>query len=189
MRPTRIRVLLALAAVTAAAGWGVARVVEALTARLVPVPWLAPATLWLLAAAVFVWALLSRPRLLRRPGARPMPPLVAARTAALAMASSRVGAVVGGLYAGLAIAALPAMSVPAGQETAAAAGAAAMGAVALVAAALWLEHMCRITEDGDDPPGGARSRPVPEPGTAAGDGGSWPAPAARSDAGSRRAAG
>lgn len=170
-----MRLLVALAAVTAAVGWGGARVLDAVAGRLVPVPWLAPATLWLLAAAVLVWALLSRPRLLRRPGSRPMPPLVAARTAALAMACSRVGAVVGGLYAGLAVAALPALSTAAGRETASAAGAAAMGALALVVTALWLERMCRLPE-GDGPPPAARAG---DPGAAAGESGSWPAPAAR----------
>lgn len=178
MRPTRVRLLVALAVVTAAVGWGAARVLDAVTGRLVPVPWLAPATLWLLAAGVLLWALLSRPRLLRRPGSRPMPPLVAARTAALAMACSRVGAVVGGVYAGLGVAALSALSTQAGRETASAAGAAAMGALALVVAALWLEHMCRLPEDDGGTASGDR-RPDTG-GAAAGESGSWPAPAARS---------
>jgi hypothetical protein len=180
VRPTRVRLLVGVAVVAAAAGWGLARVVEASTGRLLPVPWLAPAALWLLAGAVVVWALLSRPRLLRRPGHRPMPPLVATRTAALAMASSRVGAAVGGLYAGIAIDALRALSTPAGRDTALLSALCVLGAAALVAAALWLERMCRIREDDDS------STAVRRPDVDGTEGsGSWPAPAARSGAGSR----
>jgi hypothetical protein len=172
MRPTRGRLLVSLAVLAGVGAWGVARVVDAVAGRLVAVPWLAAVTLWLLAAAVTVWALLSRPRLLRRPGHRPMPPLVAARTAALAMACSRVGALVGGAYAGLAVAALPSLDAPAGRATASAAAASALGALALVVAALWLERMCRLTDD--DPADGDLAPGAP------GESGSWPAPANRS---------
>ena len=55
MRPTRVRLLVALAVVTAAVGWGAARVLDAVTGRLVPVPWLAPATLWLLGHSLTGW--------------------------------------------------------------------------------------------------------------------------------------
>lgn len=177
MNPTRVRVLAGFALLAAAVGWGAVRLLDAFSGRLLPVPWLAPVTLWLLAAAVLVWALLSRPPLQRRPGARPMPPLVAARTAALAMASSRAGAVVGGFYAGVAVAALPALETPAGQETTWAALAAALGSFALVAAALWLEHLCRLPQDPDAAGGSGEAEPD--------EGGSRVAPASRA-AGSAR---
>lgn len=144
MQPTRIRMLLALVVLAAAAGWGFARMVESLAGRIVPVPWLAAAALWLLAAAVAFWAVSSRPRLERRPGYRPMPPIVAARTAAMAMAASRAGALFAGGYAGIAVAMLSLLGTPSGATTFWVSVAASVGAFALIAAALWLEHICRL---------------------------------------------
>jgi hypothetical protein len=152
MKPTRVRPLVAIAVIAAAIGWGVVQVIEGWTGRLVPVPWLAAAALWFLAGAVAYWAWTSRPRLQRQPGAKPMPPLVAARSAALAMAASRIGSLVGGFYAGIAVGMAPNLSTESGVQTVWAASAAAVGAVGLVAAALWLEHLCRLpVRPPDDP--------------------------------------
>jgi len=148
--PTRIRLLLVLAVLAAAIGWATAILIDGRSGRVLPVPWLAAATLWLLAAAVLVWALLARPRLRRKPGHRPMAPLVAARTAALAMAASRTGSLVAGFYAGLALGTLSSIDTQAGGHTFWTAVVSAVGAVALAAAALWLEHLCRLPSDGDD---------------------------------------
>jgi heme A synthase len=73
-----------------------------------------------------------------------MPPLVAARSAALAMAASRIGALVAGFYAGIAIGIIPSIGTPSGSSTFWAASLASLGAALLVAAALWLEHVCRL---------------------------------------------
>lgn len=155
MRPTRPRTLVAAAVVCAAVGWGLVQIVYSWSGRLVPVPWLAAAALWLVAAAVAYWTWSSRPRLQRRPGSRPMPPLVAARSAALAMAASRIGAVVAGFYAGIAVAMLSYLVTETGATTFWAAGTAAVGGIALVAAGLWLERVCRLPLDPPDPSGGA----------------------------------
>ena len=157
MTPTRLRTLLGIAVLAAAIGWGLVQVIDAWFGRLLPVPWLAAAALWLLAAATLYWTITSRPRLQRRPGAKPMPPVVAARTAALAMAASRGGAIVGGFYAGVAVAMVPSIGIPTGSATFWSATAAAVGALALVVAALWLEHVCRLPIGPDDGfPGGPR---------------------------------
>lgn len=170
MTPTRIRLLAVLAVVAGAVGWGVLILIEGQSGRVIPVPWLAPATLWLLAVAVLVWALTCRPRLLRKPGARPMASLVATRTAALAMAASRTGSLVAGFYAGLAFGAFGSRQTPAGNTTVWASALSTLGAVALVAGALWLEHMCRLPLDEDDGKGGKTTRgsvqPRPETGGA-----------------------
>jgi hypothetical protein len=105
--------------------------------------------LWVLAIALAIWALLSRPRLQRKPGAKRMPPLMAARTAALSMAASRAGSLVAGFYAGVALASLPHRDTPAGLATTWASAAATVGAVVLVVAALWLEYLCRLPLDDD----------------------------------------
>jgi hypothetical protein len=144
MKPTRAWGLVAAGVVAAAVGWAVVQLVDAWLGRLVPVPWLAAAALWLVAAGVGFWAYTSRPRLQRKPGAKPMPPLVAARTAAMAMAASRIGALVAGFYAGIALGIIPSIGTPTGSSTFWAASLASLGAIVLVIAGLWLEHVCRL---------------------------------------------
>jgi len=149
MSVTRIRTLVVLALIAGATGWALVTLMHSQSGRILPVPWLAAVTMWVLAIVVLIWALVSRPRLLRKPKARPMPPLMAARTVALAMAASRVGSLVAGFYGGIAIATIPSRFTPAGTDTLWAGAAAALGSAALAAAALWLERMCRLPEGGD----------------------------------------
>ena len=150
MSGTRVRMLVVLAIVAGSTGWALVSLLFAQTGHILTVPWLAAATMWVLALAVTLWALLCRPRLQRKPGARPMPALLAARTAALAMAASRTGSLVTGFDMGVALAALPQRFTPAGANTIWAGMAATAGSMGLVAAALWLERMCRLPLDGDD---------------------------------------
>jgi hypothetical protein len=150
IRPTRIPLLIALLALAAAIGWALGSVISGQTGRVIPVPWFAPLTMWMLSLGLLIWTLLSRPRLLRRPGAQPMPALVAARTAALALAASRTGVIVGGLYAGIALALLPNRETPSGSAALWAAGATTLGSIALVVIALWLERVCQLPDHGDD---------------------------------------
>jgi hypothetical protein len=152
MHPTRLRLLVGIAAIAAAIGWGTVQVVDAWTGRLLPVPWLSAAAMWLVAGAVAYWALASRPRLQRRPGSRPMPPIVAARSAALAMAASRIGALVLGFYAGVAVAMASRLATETGVQAFWSSVAAAAGSGALVAAGLWLEHLCRLPVGPPDGP-------------------------------------
>jgi hypothetical protein len=170
MTPTRIRTLAVIALATVLLGWFIVAMVDALAQRLLPVPWSAAVALALMAFALLVWALLARPRLLRKPGRPPLPPLTAARTAALAMAASRTGAGVGGFYAGVALGLLPSWDTPAGQDyVLAAAGAAAASAV-LAVVGLWLESLCRLPggdEDGEGAPGNGSAQQGPASGEAA----------------------
>ena len=154
MKPTRTRLLLAIAAVTAAVGWGVVQLVDAWLGRIVPVPWSAAAAMWLVAVAVLYWAASSRPRLQRKPGVKPMPPLVAARTAALAMAASRIGALVAGFYAGVAVGMLGAIGTVSGAATFWSSSLASLGSVVLAISAVWLEHLCRLPIGPPDDVGG-----------------------------------
>ncbi len=151
MRPTRARLLIGIVAVSAAAGWGAVQLVDAWLGRVVPVPGLAAGAMWLLAGALLYWTVTSRPRLQHRPGVKPMPPLVAARSAALALAASRIGSLFAGCYAGIAIAMVPWLGTPTGAATLMSAAAASVGAFILVAAGLWLEHLCRLPVGPTDP--------------------------------------
>jgi len=153
MTPTRIRTLLLIAVVLLAVGWAVVAIVERLHQRLLPVSWTAAAALVLITLGLLVWGLLAKPKLQRKPGRPRLDPLVAARTAALAMAASRTGAAVAGFYGGVAIGLLDSLDTPAGRQYAAAAGAAALASIALSAVGLWLESICRLPGDGDEKSG------------------------------------
>lgn len=148
-----MRLLLSLFVVSAVLGWGIGTVVTGQTGRVVPVPLIAPVTMWMLFAGLLIWTLLSRPRLMRKPGVQPMNPIVAARTAALAMAGSRTGALIGGLYTGVGIAALPKFITQRGAETTWAALAVVLACAALIAVALWLERLCQVPDE--EPPSDA----------------------------------
>ena len=171
MRRTSIAWLIAVGLIGIAAGWVLVLAVDSLTGRILGVPVLASIALWALALGVFLWAVVSRPRLgpprnPREPGTQPariptgeprapgrshpdrMPPLLAARTAALAMAASRTGALLGGFYLGIAAALLPVVATPSGADSVAAAIIALGACVVLTGAAVWLESMCRL-RDGD----------------------------------------
>jgi uncharacterized membrane protein len=116
-----------------------------------------------MAVSLFVWGLLARPRLQRKPGREPLDPIVATRTAALALAASRTGAAVMGFYFGIALALVPSLDTPAGREYAAAAAAAALASLVLAAVGLWVESMCRLKGDSDE---GKGASPRAQPGGA-----------------------
>ena len=140
--------LLLVAVVAALAGWFWADLIDR-HGRLPSVPWLAVLVVWVVAGFVGVWALVARRRLNPKPGAPRMAPLAAARTTALALAGSRTGAVVFGLYGGIALRLLQETTVAAGRERLLAAALAALGGLLLAGLSLWLEHICRV-------PGGPR---------------------------------
>lgn len=163
MTQTRWVPLAAIAAIALAVGWVLVDLVERVAGRILGVPWLAAVALWVLAIGVLGWALLSRGRLGHRPTSGPaavgatadagrrMPPLVAARTAALAMAASRTGALIGGFYLGIALGLIGVSDTPTGSASIGAALASVLACAVLVGAALWLESLCRL-RDGDDAP-------------------------------------
>ncbi len=82
---------------------------------------------------------------------------------ALAKASSLVGAIVAGGYAGYAIAFARSWQTPLGQDRVVHSGAAAVGAVLLVVAALLLERALRVPGDGDEDEHGKSPAPDATP--------------------------
>ena len=149
MKPTSIPWLLGVGLISALLGWGFAAWVDA-NGRLPAVPWMAVVFIWVVAGFVGAWALASRRRLHPKPGAPRMAPLTVARTTALALAGSRTGAVVFGLYGGIAVRLLEETGVAAGRERLLASALAALGGLVLAALSLWLEHLCRLPEDPDE---------------------------------------
>lgn len=113
-----------------------------------PIPALAGATLGVLGVAEALAGSSLRARIRRRPGTKPVQPLVAARAVIVAKASSLAGAIMAGAWAGLLVYVLPrsADNISAAGDSVGA-GIGLFCAFALVAGALWLEHCCRTPDD------------------------------------------
>ena len=108
----------------------------------------AGATLGVLGIAEALAGNALRARILRRPGARPVQPLVAARAVLLAKASSLAGAIMAGVWTGLLVYVLPrSAEVTAAASDSLAATVGLVCALVLVAGALWLERCCRTPDD------------------------------------------
>jgi hypothetical protein len=147
MKPTRVTLLVALAVLAGGVAYLMTR---GYYADLESPPRYAPLWLLLLAIAEAYTALLTRARLAGRHATRPPNPLVVARLAVLAKASSPVGALATGAYTGFLIYVARENSSVARTDT----RTAALGigcSVALVLAALLLERVCRVKAPPDDP--------------------------------------
>lgn len=115
-------------------------------------PALAGVALLVLAAAEMIMAWSLKGRIERRPGAKPVEPIAAARAVALAQASALAGAIMAGLWLGLLGYLLPRrdeLAAAAADTPAAVVG--VISAATLVAAGLWLQHCCRTPPMDDDP--------------------------------------
>jgi uncharacterized membrane protein len=149
--PTRSRDLFAVGLVAAV----VAAVLIRLSyAELPPFPLLGGATLGVLGVAEAVAGRALRARIRRRPGTRPVQPLVAARAVLVAKASAVAGAIMSGVWVGLLVQVLPMSAQVSAAGSDAIAGAVGLVcALALVGGALWLEHCLRTPDDPQEPPG------------------------------------
>jgi hypothetical protein len=150
MRPTRIPVLVAAAVLAGVAAYFLTR---SFYADVQSPPVFAPLWLLLLAIAESYTASTTSARLAGRPRTKPINPIVVARLAALAKASSPVGALATGGYAGF----LGYVASANGTQTGADTRTAAIGvgcSLALTVAALLLERVCRVKRppDEDDTP-------------------------------------
>lgn len=174
MTPTRIRVLLLVAAVVAVLAFGTSRLVSEFTTT-PGVPSSAPITIFCVALLLFATALGLRTRIRAehsgvRPAGerspRPLNPLQAARAAVLGKAGALAGSLVVGAYAGYGGFLALDLTVAVRRERAVSCGWAVLAGVLLVLAALFLERVLRIPPDergrsGDgrpDAPGGWASR-------------------------------
>ena len=120
----------------------------------------AGSALWLLAIAFVIWGAVLRPRLearidpMTRPRIDPLPGLVAARVAVMAMAACRVCAAVAGVYSGIAIATVAGgLATPAASQAFWASVLAASGSGVASAASLRLERSCLLPSGADNDDG------------------------------------
>jgi hypothetical protein len=154
--PTRPTTLVLLAVIGCGLGFGVVDVWTAWTGSIPTVPWAAPITLAGIAAAFFVAEITLKPRLRRDAGARPLDPLVAARTAMMAKAGCVGGAVVTGVYLGFAGYLLFDFENDYRRHVLLIAGAAALAAALATVGAYLLERACRVKPPSDGPGVGDR---------------------------------
>lgn len=149
MTPTRPSLLVALALIALVLGVAVADLYDTLVGLRLPVPWTTAVTLIAIDIGLLGWTLVFRNRL-KREGIH-VNPFVAMRTAALAMATSRAGALVVGFFAGVAFWYALDLSIAIARERLVISGVCAVAGVVLVVVALWLERICRLPKDPDDP--------------------------------------
>jgi hypothetical protein len=147
VNPTRPALLLALVAAVAVLVWGVLQLTYG---SLPPLPWTAVPTLLLLALGEIVTAVNTRARIQRRPGTRPVEPLVVARFVALAKASAYTATVLAGVFGGFVVYLSSSLDKETPRQDFTVSVASGISAVVLVGAALFLEHACRVPKGPDD---------------------------------------
>jgi len=146
MKPTRISLLVLLTVVAGFVAWLLTR---SFYADVQSPPQYAPLWLLLLAVAEGYTAYTTGARLSGKPRTKPINPIVVARLAALAKASSPVGALATGAYGGF----LVHVAVTSGPQAHSDTRTAIVGVVcslSLAVAALALERVCRVKPPSDD---------------------------------------
>ncbi|MFI6354160.1 DUF3180 domain-containing protein [Streptomyces sp. NPDC050743] len=158
MRELRIRVLAGVFVVAGILSWAGARLWNSI-GTLPSVPLAAPIVLALIAVVLLSTALSLRARLKaqreRRPGAKGVDPLMAARAVVFGQASALVAALVAGMYGGTGVFLLELLDIPARRDQAVYAGFSVLAGIGVIAAAMFLERVCRLPEDEDQNPPGA----------------------------------
>ncbi|MFJ9180835.1 DUF3180 domain-containing protein [Streptomyces sp. NPDC102360] len=152
MKQLRIRTLVGLFAVAGVLSWAGARLWDSL-GTLPKVPLAAPIVLAVIAVVLLATALSLRSRLRaqreRRPEAKGVDPMMAARALVFGQASALVAALVAGMYGGTGVFLLESLDVPAHRDQAIYAGLSVLTGIGVVAAAIFLERICKLPEDED----------------------------------------
>ncbi|MEU0069433.1 DUF3180 domain-containing protein [Streptomyces sp. NPDC006332] len=158
MRELRIRVLIGVFAVAGVLSWAGARLWNSV-GTLPSVPLAAPIVLGLIAVVLLATALSIRARLKaqreRRPEAKGVDPLMAARAVVFGQSSALVAALVSGMYGGTGVFLLESLDIPARRDQAIYAGFSVLAGIGVIVAAIFLERVCRLPEDDDHNTGAA----------------------------------
>ncbi|RSS32168.1 DUF3180 domain-containing protein [Streptomyces sp. WAC08241] len=159
MKQLRLKVLAGLFLAAGVLSWGGARLWDAV-GSLPSVPVAAPVVLAVIAVVLTATALSIRARLRaqreRRPGAKGVEPLMAARAVVFGQASALVAALVAGMYGGTGVFLLGFLDVPARRDQALYAALAVLAGLAVIAAAFFLERVCKLPEDDENGPSTAQ---------------------------------
>lgn len=152
MQRTSFQTLLKLSVISFAVIFGFAKLFLATSNGLLPVNSGSPIALAILDLAIFVWTLSVSNRLpkltktddavVAKLSANPLPPLMAARTVAFALAGSRVGALLFGAYLGLAVNAIAELQVVAFANHMKLSAISSLLGLIMIAICVWLERKC-----------------------------------------------
>ncbi len=158
MKELRIRVLAGVFVVAGVLSWAGARLWNSV-GTLPSVPLAAPIVLALIAVVLTATALSIRGRLKaqreRRPEAKGVDPLMAARAVVFGQASALVAALVAGMYGGTGVFLLELLDIPARRDQAIYAGFSVVAGIAVIAAAIFLERVCKLPDDDENDNGAA----------------------------------
>jgi hypothetical protein len=159
MQQTKVSMLVVLAILAAAVGWSFAQLWPTFFGQGMPVAFGSAIAMILVFFTLLIWTLMTRARL--KPGAtiNRIHPIVAARTAALAMSASRVGSLAFGFYVGVLLANVVADYSSAGTDRIRISAITALASLLTAAVAIWLERICQIKEppSNSDPFNGTRA--------------------------------
>lgn len=146
MQQTKISMLAVLAVLAAAVGWSFAQLWPTIFGQGMPVSAGSAIAMIMVFITLLIWTLMTRARL--KPGAtiNRLHPIVAARTAALAMSASRVGSLAFGFYVGVFLSNVVADYSSAGTDRIRISAITALASFLTAAVAIWLERICRIKE-------------------------------------------
>ena len=150
IQQTRVSMLAVLAILAAAVGWSVAQLWPTFFGQGMPVSIGSAIAMVLVFVTLLTWTLMTRVRL--KPGAtiNRMHPIVAARTAALAMSASRVGSLAFGFYVGALLANIVADYSSAGADRMRISAVTAVASLLTAIVAVWLERICLLKEPPND---------------------------------------
>lgn len=156
MKQLHIRTLVGLFVVAGVLSWSGARLWDSL-GTLPRVPLAAPIVLAVIAVVLLATALSLRSRLRaqreRRPDAKGVDPMMAARALVFGQASALVAALVSGMYGGVGVFMLEFLDIPARRDQAVYAGLSVLMGIAVIAAAFFMERVCKLPEDDDEDAG------------------------------------
>lgn len=156
MQQTKISTLAVLAILAAAVGWSFAQLWPTFFVQGMPVSMGSAIAMILVFLTLLIWTLMTRVRLKPSASLNRLHPIVAARTAALAMSASRVGSLAFGFYVGVFLANIAADYSSAGNERIQICAVTAIASFLAAVVALWLERICQIKE----PPADSRENSV-----------------------------
>ncbi|MFF1380783.1 DUF3180 domain-containing protein [Streptomyces sp. NPDC058308] len=158
MKELRIRTLAGLFLAAGVLSWSGARLWDSF-GTLPRVPLAAPIVLAVIAVVLFATALSLRSRLRaqreRRPGAKGVEPMMAARAVVFGQASALVAALVTGMYGGVGVFMLEFLDIPGRRDQAVYAGLSVLMGIAVIVAAFFMERVCKLPEDDDEDGGTA----------------------------------
>ena len=146
MQQTKITMLVVLAILAAAVGWSFAQLWPTFFGQGMPVSVGSAIAMILVFVTLLTWTLMTRARLKPDAKVNRLHPIIAARTAALAMSASRVGSLACGFYIGVLLANLAADYSSAGSERIQISAVTAIASLLTAIVAIWLERICRLKE-------------------------------------------